>query len=279
MSSNSQNLSARQRLARALEEMGLQAKKSLGQNFLVSDGVIGKILAQVKSLDFDQLIEVGPGPGALTDLLLELGKPYVSIELDNLVIKYWKKKGIEIHHADALQIPWKQFYRGSKNLLVSNLPYQISSSLVIDRSLESEGLDCMVLMFQKEVAQRIRADESSEHYGLLSVIAQSFWEIALVSEAGPGDFSPAPKVASRVLVFKRKKVLKPANREEFLGFVKQAFQQRRKLLRKNLHSYLQKVKKTEADLEAWLVSKGHTPMARAEELSVKEFLELHEVLQ
>lgn len=279
MSTAGEQPSAKQRLDRALQEMGLQAKKSLGQNFLISDGVIGKIIAQVKALDFDQLIEVGPGPGALTDLLLPLGKPYLSIELDDLIYDYWKKKGVEIHHADALKISWKPFYRGRKNLFVSNLPYQISSSIVIERSLENEGLEFMVLMFQKEVAQRIRAEESSEHYGLLSVIAQSFWDISIVSEAGPGDFFPAPKVASRVLLFKRKKVEKPQNREEFLSFVKQAFQQRRKLMRKNLQSYLQKVKKSEADLEAWLVAHKHSPMARAEELSVQDFLDLHEALQ
>lgn len=279
MSTNFNQLSAKQRLDLALQEMGLQAKKSLGQNFLISDGVIGKILAQVKALDFDQLIEIGPGPGALTDLLLLLGKPYLSIELDDLVYEYWKGKGVEIHHADALQISWKDFFRGHKNLLVSNLPYQISSSLVIERSLESTGLEYMVLMFQKEVAQRIRATESTEHYGLLSVVAQSFWEISTVSEAGPGDFSPAPKVASRVLLFRRKQVEKPVNREEFLSFVKQAFQQRRKLMRKNLQSYLQKVKRSESDLESWLVANQHSPMARAEELSVQDFLDLHEALQ
>ncbi len=91
----------------------------------------------------------------------------------------------------------------------------------------------MVLMFQKEVAQRIRAAAQSEHYGLLSVIAQTFWKMEVVTEAGPRDFSPSPKVASRVLAFSRLSG-EIQNRSAFLKFVKAAFAQRRKLLKKNL---------------------------------------------
>jgi len=270
-------LTARQRLQRVLSEIGPEAKKSLGQHFLVNDLVISRMLEKTKSLDFQHIIEIGPGPGALTELLLQLDKSYLAIELDHRICNYWRNLGIEVIEEDALKVNWSPLYRGPKNLLISNLPYQISASIVIDRSLDKEGPDHMILMFQKEVAQRVRGEPRGEHYGILSVIAQSFWEIEMVSEAGPGDFDPPPKVASRVLYFKKRAT--PLAAEDFLFLVKQSFQQRRKLLRKNLGVYLQKVKKTEADLESWLTAQGLSPMARAEELSVAQFQKLFQELR
>lgn len=263
-----------QRLAQTLEELGILAKKSLGQNFLVSDTVIGKIINQVKDFTPEVLVEVGPGPGALTYFLQQMNLPLTLIELDHVIAEYWRNKGVPVLEEDALRLDWKQFYSDKKTVLVSNLPYQISSSIVIDRSLEEHGLEHMVLMFQKEVAQRIRGPAKSEHYGLLSVIAQTFWKTALVSEAGPGDFKPPPRVASRVLSFSRI----PSDikkRPMFLTFVKTAFAQRRKLLKSNLSGLLKQKQLTEEQLVGWLAAMGFKETARAEELSPPQFVELY----
>lgn len=265
---------ARERLNKALEELGILARKSLGQNFLVSDTVIERIINQVKEFQPEVLVEVGPGPGALTDYLLQMNVPLTVIELDRVIAAYWKEKGLNVLEEDALRLPWEQFYSDKKLVFVSNLPYQISSSIVIDRSIENRGPEHMVLMFQKEVAQRIRAAAQSDHYGLLSVIAQTFWKMHMVTEAGPRDFDPAPKVASRVLAFTRL-ASDIKNREAFLKFVKAAFAQRRKLLKKNLAGLLSQKKVTEESLIQWLAELGFKETARAEELSPAQFVTLY----
>ena len=265
---------ARNRLNVALEALGIMAKRSLGQNFLVSDTVINKIIEQVKAFTPEALIEVGPGPGALTDYLLEMKLPLQLIELDSTIAEYWRGKGLPVIEEDALRMDWKQFYNDKKLVFVSNLPYQISSSIVIERSLENVGVEHMVLMFQKEVAQRIRAAASTEHYGFLSVIAQTFWKIHTVADAGPRDFDPPPRVLSRVLGFTRIES-EVKNRKAFLTFVKVSYAQRRKLLKKNLSGILNQRKLTEEQIISWLEELGFKATARAEELSPVQMVQLY----
>lgn len=260
-----------------LQELGILAKRSLGQNFLVSDLVIQRIINQVKEFAPEELIEVGPGPGALTYFLRQMNVPLQLIELDSKIAAYWKEQGLEVLEEDALQLDWSRFFTGKKIVFVSNLPYQISSSIVIERSLEANGVEHMVLMFQKEVAQRIRAPAKNEHYGLLSVIAQVFWKTAMVTEAGPRDFDPPPRVASRVLSFSRLPT-EISNRKAFLTFVKTAFAQRRKLLKSNLSGLLKQKQLTEEQLVSLLAELGFKETARAEELSPQQFVTLFKKL-
>lgn len=266
---------ARERLKEALAILEVTAKKSLGQNFLVSDVVIQRIIDQVKDFKPEALLEVGPGPGALTYFLKQMNLPLQLIELDHVIAAYWREQGLPVIEQDALQMDWQQFYSDKKLVFVSNLPYQISSSIVIERSLEAQGPEHMVLMFQKEVAQRIRGLARDDHYGLLSVIAQTFWKISMVTEAGARDFSPAPKVQSRVLAFTRLPS-EVKNRKAFLTFVKCAFAQRRKLLKKNLTGLLNQRKLTEEQLIGWLAELGFKETARAEELSPVQFVKLYQ---
>lgn len=271
-------MTVRQRLDRFLNATGLVASKALGQNFLVNDRVVQKILQAVDDSAPQAVVEVGPGPGALTDELITKYTNYTAIELDRRIIEYWKTQNVNIIDADALQLDWSTVASHPQTTFVSNLPYQIAASLVIERSLAPYAIETMVLMFQKEVAQRIRAVPSSNDYGLLSVVAQSFWDIEMVSEAGPGDFFPPPKIASRVLKFKIKKqhFLQDSSltKKQYLHFLKMSFQQRRKVLRSNLKSWLHDVKREQEDLLEWLKQKGHSESARAEELSVNEFEDL-----
>lgn len=266
---------ARERLHEVQEALGIAAKRSLGQNFLVSDLVIERIIDKTVSFKPEILIEIGPGPGALTYFLREMECSFQVIELDRVLAQYWRDQGMSVIEADALQLDWKPFFQGTgKKVLVSNLPYQISSSIVIERSLDIGGLDHMVLMFQKEVAQRIAAKPKTENYGLLTVIAQTFWKTETVAEAGPRDFNPPPRVASRVLAFTGKP--SPlSNPKAYLGFVKSAFAQRRKLLKKNISGICQQRSVTEERLVIWLKEMGFTETVRAEELSPDQFVSLY----
>jgi len=260
-------------------------KKSLGQNFLVSDHVVDKILSEVQKNKPAEIIEIGPGPGALTDHLVSWGLPYTALELDGRLVEYWQGRQVNVVSTDALQWDWaqhiKKFFDDSKALnkdssrivLVSNLPYQISSRIVVDRSLDQPQLSAMVLMFQKEVAQRIRATPKSDDYGFLSMVAQSFWTISTVCEAGPRDFNPPPRVASRVLSFVQKDSA-IQDRQKYFEFLKQAWSQRRKLLKKNLASGEFLNLDQRAILESWL-EKNKTVQARVEELSLAQIESLY----
>lgn len=265
---------ASQRLEQALQELGIAAKRSLGQNFLVSDVVIERIINQVKEFAPRALIEVGPGPGALTYFLKQMNVSLTLIELDSVIAAYWRKQGYTVIEEDALRLNWQPLMQVEHTVFVSNLPYQISSSIVIERSLDERGVEHMILMFQKEVAQRIRAAAKTEHYGLLSVIAQTFWKTAMVTEAGPRDFQPPPRVASRVLSFSRLEA-PVKQRKAFLTFVKTAFAQRRKLLKSNLSGLLKQKQLTEGQFVEWITAMGFKETARAEELSPAQFVELY----
>lgn len=268
---------SKERLNQVLLEEGRDPKKSLGQNFLVNDMVIEKIIQAVDSFPADELIEVGPGPGSLTYFLSQKSKPLTLIELDRGWAEYWRKKGFHIIEEDALRVDWQKLIK-PRILFVSNLPYQISSSIVIDRCLDSLPLMGMVLMFQREVAQKIKGQPHSEHYGFLSVIAQAFWKIDVVTEAGSGDFWPPPKVSSRVLKFTalEKRVAEP---EKFLKFVKTAFHQRRKLLRTNWEDHLDHRQDGWKILLEAMLKMGFKETLRAEELSPSQFIQLYQIWQ
>tara|TARA_B100001248_G_scaffold262389_1_gene258013 strand:+ start:16137 stop:16931 length:795 start_codon:yes stop_codon:yes gene_type:complete len=260
-----------QAIKKRLQELGVHPKKSLGQNFLIYQGTIDKIIDAVDTHDIDQIVEVGPGLGALTSGLQKLGKPLLLIELDRAFAQYWQESGLQVINADALQVDWQKLAPCS-TALVSNLPYQISSSLVIEMSVQELGVNQMVLMFQKEVAQRILAKSGSKTYGLLSVVAQAFWQVDFLLEAGPKDFYPPPKIASQVLRFQRRE-LPFSDSKKFLQLLKSAFHQRRKKVMNNLKSY--------SEVHDWgkVWSKmGWNEDLRAENLSVEDYIQLFKEL-
>ncbi len=254
-----------------LAQMGIEPKKAFGQNFLINEFVINKILLQVQAYKYTDLVEIGPGLGALTEPMLKLGLRPRLIELDRDLVKYWTERDMQVVAADALQMDWQTLELQANALLVSNLPYQISSSLVIERCLGPENLRYMVLMFQKEVAQRLMAQPRSKEYGMLSVMAQLHFKMHKVSDASPGDFFPPPKVSSRVLAFERLPQVGLGPR--FLTFVKHAFAFRRKFLLKNLRSVVDKSRLD--SLGSALAECGLSAQVRAEELSPNQFVELY----
>jgi 16S rRNA (adenine1518-N6/adenine1519-N6)-dimethyltransferase len=201
------------------------------------------------------------------------------MELDSSFAAHWREQGLdvlEVIEADALALDWRELKLAPQTLLVSNLPYQISSSLVIERSIDPAGVSRMILMFQKEVAQRLVAKARTKEYGLLTVIAQSFWDVRFVLEAGPGDFYPPPNVASRVLMFTRREPEDGLDSQGFLRFAKAGFAHRRKLLARNLMDGWFSGDKTKlSEIEVALQEIGKGPQARAEELDPAQFQRLY----
>ncbi|MCO5114128.1 MAG: 16S rRNA (adenine(1518)-N(6)/adenine(1519)-N(6))-dimethyltransferase RsmA [Bdellovibrionaceae bacterium] len=249
-----------------LEELGATAKRSLGQNFLIESQIIEKIVEKAHSFNASSLVEIGPGLGSLTEYLNK--DQLLLIELDTKFAQYWSAQGYKVIEADALKLDWKQL--GLKDyVLVSNLPYQISARLVVEMSV-SGGPSAMVLMFQKEVTDRILSAPSSKDYGYLTVMAQSFWEIKRLCLVSASCFHPRPNVESAVLTF----VDKAKDRTHaalFSEFVKLAFMERRKKLINKLKRY-----KHAVNWSQLLEALGHNENVRAEELSVQDFQSLFE---
>lgn len=262
-----------QRIKKLLQVMGRSAKKSLGQNFLVNSQKINEILQEVSDQKPAMVVEVGPGLGALTLNLKENFSNLKLIEMDQQFIEYWQEQGCHVIAGDALKVDWQDLQLKNA-VLVSNLPYQIAARLVVERSVEPAGIKAMVLMFQKEVAQRMIATHKRGDYGLISVIAQSFWQVRTLSDLGPNDFFPPPKVASRVVLFKEKIVEGREERQEFLEFIRLCFAQRRKMLKKSL---LTKVSQNK--LEASFEELGISLKARPEEISVESYWQLFRSLK
>ena len=272
-----------------LAEIDTKPKKSFGQNYLVNEAVIEKTIATVALLKPKFLVEIGPGLGSLTRELAELSCPLVLIELDRDLVAYWLTQKFNVMACDALKVDWSGISQGAAGAaitsatpitLVSNLPFEISSTLLVDLSTTVTPIKEMVLMFQKEVAQRIQAKKRTSEYGLLSVISQSAWTSEKVCDANPSSFFPPPRIAGRVMLFRRRVDLGGANFDgaKFLKFVKAAFAQRRKYLCKNLATVVTGPGAADRIL-AGLAELGHSPKARAEELDADEFVRLFKIYE
>ncbi|MGZ5287676.1 MAG: 16S rRNA (adenine(1518)-N(6)/adenine(1519)-N(6))-dimethyltransferase RsmA [Flavisolibacter sp.] len=209
-------------------------KKSLGQHFLKDEEVCRKIVDALVQCRFTRLVEVGPGGGALTKYLLELpGIEFKAVEIDDEKVVYLKKKfpALEdkIIHQSFLDIdpPFDSAFT-----VIGNFPYNISTQILF-KILEWEGqVQCVIGMFQKEVAQRIAAKEGSKVYGVTSVLIQAWFDVTYLFDVEESSFTPPPKVKSGVIrLLPRSKALDMNSRETFFLLVKTAFGQRRKTLR------------------------------------------------
>lgn len=241
-------------------------KKSLGQHFLKDESVCKQIVAALQEDACAQLIEVGPGGGALTKYLLPLpGIDFRAVELDDEKVLYLEKtypviKG-KIIHQSILDIdpPFEGLFT-----VVGNFPYNISSQILFKVIDWKEQVPVMIGMFQKEVAQRIVSKPGSKVYGILSVLVQAFYEVEYLFDVPPESFNPPPKVMSGVIRLKRKTEILPMKSERALfTLVKAAFNQRRKMLRNSLKSLFE-----DEFLKDSLFDK------RAEQLSIEQFAAL-----
>lgn len=241
-------------------------KKSLGQHFLYDENICRKIIASAKNCSPNQLLEVGPGGGALTKYLVELDNIYFkAIEVDAEKVAFLKKKFPSFQDrfifGDFLEM--EKPFDGNFSI-IGNFPYNISSQILF-RVLEwKEYISCMTGMFQKEVAQRIVAKEGSKTYGVLSVLVQAFFDVEYLFEVQEGSFRPPPKVKSAVIQLKpRGEHILVRDDRAFFVLVKAAFGQRRKTLRNATKALFDP-----AVLQAPIFDK------RAEQISVQGFAEL-----
>ena len=217
----------------------LKAKKSLGQNFLIDENVLNKIVSLIK-IENKSILEIGPGTGNLTSYILKNNpKKLIVIEKDKELIIFLKKKfeeKIEIINEDILKINEKNLDK-EKLIVFGNLPYNISTEILTKWILNLKNkifwFDSLILMFQKEVADRIISNFNSSKYGRLSVLANWKLDVEKVFDISPNCFYPKPKVESSLLFFRPKKIFyqfeNPRNLEKVTRVF---FNQRRKKLKK-----------------------------------------------
>ncbi|MDH2381564.1 16S rRNA (adenine(1518)-N(6)/adenine(1519)-N(6))-dimethyltransferase RsmA [Bradyrhizobium sp. CER78] len=229
-----------------IREHSLSARKSLGQNFLLDLNLTARIARAAGPLEDCTVIEVGPGPGGLTRALLAMGaKRVIAVERDERAIDalgYIVKRypgRIEIVHDDAQHFDPRPLLDGGKAKIVANLPYNIATQLLVDwLSIEPwpPWYDTMVLMFQREVAERIVAHEDEEAYGRLAVLANWRAETKILFDISPAAFVPQPKVTSSVVRLIPRVTPAPCDRRMLEQVAAAAFGQRRKMLRQSLKS-------------------------------------------
>ena len=241
-------------------------KKSLGQHFLKDENVCRRIVDVLKENSFTRLVEVGPGGGALTKFLLQIENiDFKAVELDDEKVPYLEStypaiKG-KIIHQDFLQIdqPFNEPFT-----IIGNFPYNISTEIVFRVIEWRKDVECMIGMFQKEVALRIAAKEGNKVYGVTSVLVQAFFDVEYLFEVSEQSFNPPPKVKSAVIRFiPRQDAPDLRSEKDLFLLVKTAFNQRRKTLRNAVKNLFDA-----AVLEEELFNK------RAEQLTVKQFAEL-----
>jgi 16S rRNA (adenine1518-N6/adenine1519-N6)-dimethyltransferase len=262
-------------LREVIKRHDLSARKSLGQNFLLDLNLLTRIARAAGPLDGATVIEIGPGPGGLTRALLSLGaRRVIAIERDERALGALEEISkrypgrLQIICADAMHVDPRPLLGGEGAKIVANLPYNIATALLIDwLSVEPwpPWYDMMVLMFQREVAERIVARENNEAYGRLAVLANWRAETKILFDVSPAAFVPQPKVTSSVVRLVPRASPETCDRKMLERVAAAAFGQRRKMLRQSL-------KPLSVDPALLAAAAGVEPTRRAETIPVSGFV-------
>ena len=251
--------------------------KALGQHFLNNEEILDETMRLAEVSSQDHVVEIGPGPGVLTERLLETGCGLTSIEIDPEVCEFLRDNfpNLELVEGDALEVKWPK-----ANKVVANIPYQISSPL-IDVITRTNSIDYVVILVQEEFAERLVVEWESDR-GSLGMCSMLDWDCTLEMRVGPHCFTPSPQVHSRLVTMKRKE--SPANSKLAKLLIRQAFAQRRKKLRNTLS----KAPKRIARVSGWHAKIYREAIQsldwdlleeRPEDLEIEDWLELARLLE
>jgi 16S rRNA (adenine1518-N6/adenine1519-N6)-dimethyltransferase len=266
-----------------VKKYGFKFSKSLGQNFLIDDTVLEDIIQAADITPDDLVIEIGPGVGTLTRLLLQRAKKVCAVELDTDLIPILNEElkdfdNLTIIHGDALKVDFREIIGEEKSVkVVANLPYYVTTP-IISRLLKGDyNFSSITIMIQKEVAERIAAKENTKEYGALSLLVQYHCSVDVVRRVSPAAFIPQPKVDS--MVIKLNKLPKPrvdvSDEEFFFKVIRESFNMRRKTLSNSLKN----LKIDKEKLQKAFEDSGIDPKRRGETLSIEEFAKLAECIK
>jgi 16S rRNA (adenine1518-N6/adenine1519-N6)-dimethyltransferase len=253
-------------------------KKHLGQNFIIDLKVLDRMSEIAELTKNDEVLEIGAGLGTLTTYLAERAKRVVAIESDKrlfekLSTSIHRRPNLELILGDALKIDFRKLFTGNKMKVISNLPYSISSPILIKLLEDRDIFSVLVIMIQREVGERITASPGGRDYGSISVLLQTFFDISIELLVHPEAFWPKPKVESVVVKLNqlRNPRIEIRDMEVFKKIVRASFSSRRKILANSLRSLIPK-----DEVEAILKSAQIDRKRRAETLSIEEFGRLTE---
>jgi len=260
-------------IAATLREIGVSPVKSLGQNFLHDQNLARWIVEQADIGPEDFVVEIGPGLGALTGVILAKGAPVLAIEKDKRLVEFLRSHfsdaRLELLHADALDLDVRTLFARPRAKLIGNLPYKIASQLLLKYLAHPTPFSLVILTLQKEMAQRIGAEPASKNYGALSVQIQFHYRVKYLRTISAGVFFPEPEVDSAVVVLlPRGDTELPACDSKLFGeLVRRGFSQRRKQLGKLVHDYVEDWPKAAETL-------GLDRQVRAESLALEQWIAL-----
>lgn len=258
-----------------VQKYNFRFSKSLGQNFLIDDSVPRDIVNGADVCEDDLVIEIGPGVGTLTVQLLKRAKRVVAIELDSslipiLIAELGDNPKFQLIHNDALKVDFNEIIGDEKSVkLVANLPYYVTTPIIVNLLKGGYNFKSLTIMIQKEVAERMNAEPNCKDYGALSILVQYYCNTKIVRKVPPSCFIPRPKVDSIVIRLERleEPSVKVKNEKLFFEIVRHAFNMRRK----TLWNATKNVKLPKELMEKAYEEAGIDPKRRGETLSLAEF--------
>ncbi len=277
MSNNLENTHYNKKL---LELAGIKPNKRLGQNFIFDKNILNKIVSLLDPNSSDLVIEIGPGLGGLTETMLERGfKKILLIEKDKKLsnilvdIKSRFPENLDVQFEDALNFDFTSL--NFKNIsIISNLPYNVATKILTKLLFEQHNLkkfDNLILMFQKEVAERIVAKHSTKNYGRLSIISQYLYQCSISFNLNPSVFYPKPKVESSIVTFNSKKITSNIKISTLEEITRLSFSQRRKMIKSNLKSIIdEKTLKEVYEIN---------PNSRPENISANDYIRISQLYE
>lgn len=287
---NPKDIATPSRTKEILQKHGFSLKKSLGQNFIVEPNILAKIVAAAGLDKETNVIEVGPGIGALTEYLARSSKQVVAFEIDDRLIPVLEDTmspydNVRVVHQDVLKAHLKNVLEETMDLneplmVVANLPYYITTPIIMHFLESNLPLDGLVIMMQKEVAERITADPGSKAYGSLSIAIQYYMNAEVAFIVPKTVFVPQPNVDSAILKLTRREqpAVEVDNEDFFFELIRAAFVQRRKTIWNNMLIRYGKTDEVKAELTAGFEKAGIDPKRRGESISIQEFANLSKCL-
>ena len=281
------NLTNPETIKKIMDGLGIRFNKALGQNFLIDQTVLDSAIDASGIDEGYGVIEVGPGIGTLTAELSKKAGKVVAIELDRSIAEYLKKAfvaydNVEIVQGDALKIDLKEIIeeklQGLKVVVIANLPYYITTPLIMKFLEDDLPLESITVLIQKEVAERIVADAGTKEYGAISVAVQYYSSPEIIRTVPPESFMPPPKVTSAIIKMDIKNHTKPevSNEKRMFRVVKAAFGQRRKTLVNALSSGFDVPKE---ELARIVTDVTGSEKIRGEQLDLRQFIQISEILK
>ncbi len=261
--------------AELVKKYNFKFSKSLGQNFLVDDSVPRDIVLGAEVDENDLIIEIGPGVGTLTAQLLNKAKKVVAIELDNDLIPILRQEigdnpKFELIHNDALKVNFNEVIGEEKSVkLVANLPYYVTTPIIVKLLKENYNFKSLTIMIQKEVAERMNAEPGNKDYGALSLLVQYYCDTKIIRKVPPQCFIPRPKVDSIVIRLDRLSEPKVSveNEKLFFEIIRSSFNMRRK----TLWNGVKNIGLSKENLELAFNEADIDPKRRGETLTIEEF--------